>query len=107
MRSRSSSPSPTRRAGARGAPRPTPVGAAAEELGIPVLRPATINDPEVIEAIAGHGAEALVVVAFGQILRDAVLSRWPCVNVHFSLLPAYRGAAPSSGRSWTGWRRPA
>ena len=33
-------------------------------------------------------------VAFGQILRDAVLSRWPCINVHFSLLPAYNGAAP-------------
>lgn len=75
-------------------PSPTPVGAVAEELGIPVLRPATINDPEVIEAIAAHDVGALVVVAFGQILRDGVLSRWPCVNVHFSLLPAYRGAAP-------------
>lgn len=75
-------------------PSPTPVGATAEELGIPVLRPATINDPEVIEAIAAHGVGALVVVAFGQILREVVLSRWPCVNVHFSLLPAYRGAAP-------------
>lgn len=75
-------------------PSPTPVGAAAEELGLPVLRPATINDPDVIAQIAGGGAEALVVVAFGQILRDAVLSRWPCINVHFSLLPAYRGAAP-------------
>jgi methionyl-tRNA formyltransferase len=72
----------------------TPVARAAEELGIPVLRPTTINDPEVVEDIAGAGAEALVVVAFGQILRDVVLSRWPCVNVHFSLLPAYRGAAP-------------
>jgi methionyl-tRNA formyltransferase len=72
----------------------TPVARAAEELGIPVLRPRTINDPEVVEDIAGAGAEALVVVAFGQILRDVVLSRWPCVNVHFSLLPAYRGAAP-------------
>lgn len=73
---------------------PTPVAAAAQELGIPVLRPATINDPEVVAAIAATGAEALAVVAFGQILRDGVLSRWACVNVHFSLLPAYRGAAP-------------
>ena len=40
------------------------------------------------------GAEALAVVAFGQILREGVLSRWPSINVHFSLLPAYRGAAP-------------
>lgn len=75
-------------------PSPTPVGVAAEELGIPVVRPVTINDPEVVQSIADTGAEALVVVAFGQILRDVVLSRWPCVNVHFSLLPAYRGAAP-------------
>ena len=75
-------------------PSPTPVGQAAEQLGIPALRPATINAPEVVEELSAAGAEALVVVAFGQILRDAVLSRWPCVNVHFSLLPAYRGAAP-------------
>lgn len=72
----------------------TPVARAAGELGIPVVRPATINDPDVVGDIADAGAEALVVVAFGQILRDVVLSRWPCVNVHFSLLPAYRGAAP-------------
>lgn len=73
---------------------PTPVAQAAEELGIPVLRPQTINDPEVIARIEEAGVELLAVVAFGQILRDGVLSRWPCVNVHFSLLPAYRGAAP-------------
>jgi methionyl-tRNA formyltransferase len=73
---------------------PTPVALAADELGIEVLRPPTINAPEVIERIEGTGARALAVVAFGQILREGVLSRWPCVNVHFSLLPAYRGAAP-------------
>ena len=73
---------------------PTPVALAAQELGIPVVRPATINAPEVVERIADSGAEALAVVAFGQILRDGILSRWPCINVHFSLLPAYRGAAP-------------
>ncbi len=85
---------PDRARGRSGRPSPTPVAAAAGELGIPVLRPATINEPEVIEEIAGSGARALAVVAFGQILRDAVLARWPCINVHFSLLPAYRGAAP-------------
>jgi methionyl-tRNA formyltransferase len=73
---------------------PTPVAAAAGELGIPVLRPATINAPEVVAEIAAPGPEALVVVAFGQILREDVLGRWYCVNAHFSLLPAYRGAAP-------------
>jgi methionyl-tRNA formyltransferase len=85
---------PDRARGRSGRPSPTPVASAAEELGIPVLRPRTINDPEVIEAIAATGARALAVVAFGQILRDAVLERWPSINVHFSLLPAYRGAAP-------------
>ncbi len=85
---------PDRARGRSRRPSPTPVGAAAEDLGLPVLRPATINDPEVVQAIADSGAEALVVVAFGQILREAVLARWPCINVHFSLLPAYRGAAP-------------
>jgi methionyl-tRNA formyltransferase len=73
---------------------PTPVAQAAEELGIPVLRPQTINDPEVIARIEEAEPDLLAVVAFGQILREGVLSRWPCVNVHFSLLPAYRGAAP-------------
>lgn len=85
---------PAKPRGRSGTPTPTPVGAAAERLGIPSVAPRTINDDEVIGRIAATGAEALVVVAFGQILRDGVLSRWPCVNVHFSLLPAYRGAAP-------------
>jgi methionyl-tRNA formyltransferase len=62
---------------------PTPVAAAAAELDVPVLRPATINAPEVVDKIAALGAEALVVVAFGQILREDVLGRWYCVNAHF------------------------
>lgn len=85
---------PDRPRGRRGTPVPTPVAEAAGALGLPVLRPATINDPDVIAAIEDARVDALVVVAFGQILRDDVLSRRPCVNVHFSLLPAYRGAAP-------------
>lgn len=85
---------PDRPRGRSGRASGTPVAQAAEALGIPALRPRTINDPAVVDELAAAGAEALVVVAFGQILRDVVLSRWPCVNVHFSLLPAYRGAAP-------------
>ncbi len=85
---------PDRPRGRRGTPTPTPVAAAALELGLPVVRPRTINDPDVIAQIRDSGAEALAVVAFGQILREGVLDAWPCVNVHFSLLPAYRGAAP-------------
>jgi methionyl-tRNA formyltransferase len=85
---------PDRPRGRRGTATPTPVAAAAGELGIPVLRPRSINDPDVVAAMEDEGVGALAVVAFGQILRDAVLDRWTCVNVHFSLLPAYRGAAP-------------
>ena len=85
---------PDRRRGRRGTPTPTPVGEAALDMGLPVMRPDTINADEVIAEIEAADIEALVVVAFGQILRDGVLSRWPCINVHFSLLPAYRGAAP-------------
>ena len=85
---------PDRPVGRSGRAQPTPVAAAAEELGLQVLRPPTINADDVIGLIADSGAEALCVVAFGQILRAGVLDRWPCLNVHFSLLPAYRGAAP-------------
>lgn len=85
---------PDRRRGRRGAPTPTPVGEAALAMGLPLTRPDTINAAEVVAEIEAADVEALVVVAFGQILRDGILSRWPCVNVHFSLLPAYRGAAP-------------
>lgn len=98
---------PDRPRGRRGTPTPTPVGSAALELGLPLLRPQTINAPEAIAALEEARIDALVVVAFGQILRDGILSRWPCVNVHFSLLPAYRGAAPveraiMDGREETG-----
>ncbi len=73
---------------------PTPVGQAADEAGIAQLKPASINAPESLEMMRATGSGALVVAAFGQILRDDVLDGWPCINVHYSLLPAYRGAAP-------------
>lgn len=76
------------------APVPTPVGQAADEAGIAQLKPASINAPESLEMMRTTGSGALVVAAFGQILRDDVLDGWPCINVHYSLLPAYRGAAP-------------
>jgi methionyl-tRNA formyltransferase len=66
-----------------------------------------INAPAVIAALQATGADRLVVAAFGQLLRDAVLERFMCLNVHASLLPAYRGAAPieralAAGEQWTG-----
>ena len=75
-------------------PVPTPVGAVAEELAIPTLKPSSINTPESLQVLRDARAGALAVAAFGQILKDDVLSGWPCINVHYSLLPAYRGAAP-------------
>jgi len=73
---------------------PTAVAEAAEGLGLPVIRPATINDPDVLARLEQEGIGALTVAAFGQILREPLLSLWPCLNVHYSLLPAYRGASP-------------
>ncbi len=65
---------------------PSPVKAAAIELGLPVS--------EVLEDVVDAGAELGVVVAYGRIISSAVLDRLPMVNVHFSLLPRWRGAAP-------------
>lgn len=85
---------PDRRRGRAGVATPTPVAAAAGELGLQAIRPASINDEATLALLRDRGAEALCVAAFGQILRDGVLGGWPCINVHYSLLPAYRGAAP-------------
>lgn len=85
---------PDRRRGRSGRATPTPAAAEAERLGIPCVRPATINDPEIVERLRAEGVGALCVVAFGQLVREPILSEWPCINVHFSILPAYRGAAP-------------
>ena len=77
---------PDKRRGRRGAPAPSPVKAAALELGL------TVTD-DLAEA-TGVGAELGVVVAYGRIIPVAVLDRLPMVNLHFSLLPRWRGAAP-------------
>jgi methionyl-tRNA formyltransferase len=75
-----------------------PSKARAQAAGIPVLTPVSINTPESIAALRDLRPGLLVVVAYGQILRRAVLDLAPlgCVNIHASLLPAYRGAAPIS-----------
>src|SRR5437899_2069046 len=73
-----------------------PVKRRAEAAGIPVLQPARLRDPEWRERLVGFDAEVAVVVAFGQILPKAVLDvpARGSINVHASLLPRYRGAAP-------------
>ncbi len=69
---------------------PSPVKAAAERLGLPVVH--TVD--ESLALAAEHAAELGVVVAFGQLIRPHALAALPMVNLHFSLLPRWRGAAP-------------
>lgn len=75
---------------------PPPVKEVAQAAGVPVLQPLSVRKPEIAEALRATGAELAVVVAYGKILPRAVLEAFPrgCINVHASLLPAYRGAAP-------------
>jgi methionyl-tRNA formyltransferase len=76
--------------------RPSPVHAFAEERGLAVRTPASLRDAAEIEAFRALGLDAAVVVAFGQILTREILEapRLGCFNVHASLLPRWRGAAP-------------
>ena len=85
---------PDRRRGRGGATAPSPVRAAAETLGLPVRTPRRAR--EVLDDVVSCGAELGVVVAFGQLLPPSLLDAVPggFVNVHFSLLPRWRGAAP-------------
>lgn len=87
---------PDRKAGRGKKLAPPPVKVYAEEKGIPVLQRQKIKDPEAAKEFAAHKAEAAVVVAYGKILPESFLEALPhgCINVHFSLLPKYRGAAP-------------
>ncbi len=73
-----------------------PVKEWAEEHGIDVYQPVTLKEPEAVEQIKNIKAELAVVVAYGRILPTEILNAYPlgCVNVHASLLPEYRGAAP-------------
>jgi len=85
------------RPGRRGAgPVPTPVARAARTLGLPLLQTPTVRSGEGLERLRGTAPDVLVVVAYGEILPREVLDLAPrgAVNVHFSLLPELRGAAP-------------
>ena len=75
---------------------PPDVKLCAERLGIPVCQPASMKTPEAFELLKSFAPEVIVVAAYGQILPKAVLDlpAYGCVNIHGSLLPKYRGAAP-------------
>ncbi|CAB4928082.1 unannotated protein [freshwater metagenome] len=72
---------------------PPPVADAAGELGLPLLQPDRLDD-DVVARIAGVEPDALIVCAYGAIVREPLLSAYPILNVHPSLLPRWRGAAP-------------
>jgi methionyl-tRNA formyltransferase len=72
-----------------------PVAEAARELDIEVFQPESVNDPDVVDRIAEAGPEKLLLCAFGALIKEPLLSRFgPILNVHPSLLPRWRGAAP-------------
>lgn len=74
----------------------TPVKACALKHGIPVLQPVKIREAASVKALSEYQADIFVVAAFGQLLTEEILTmpRFGCINIHASLLPAYRGAAP-------------
>ncbi len=87
---------PARPAGRRQALRDTPVGAAAKELGLPLRTPESLKDPQAARDFVALSLDAAIVVAYGLILPKAILEapRLGCINLHASLLPRWRGAAP-------------
>jgi methionyl-tRNA formyltransferase len=91
---------PDRPAGRGRASIQSPVRRVAESRGIPVVAPEKIRDPELLKTLQGWNPEIIVVVAYGRILPKTILDLAPygCLNVHYSLLPKYRGAAPAA---WT------
>jgi methionyl-tRNA formyltransferase len=75
---------------------PSPIARQAERLGLPIVTPKNFKEADAIDAMRAHGADAAVVVAYGLILPKAILDAFPlgCFNLHASLLPRWRGAAP-------------
>ena len=74
----------------------TPVKEVALKENIPVLQPVKVRDPKALEELKRLNGDVIVVVAFGQIIPKSILelTKYGCINVHGSLLPKYRGAAP-------------
>lgn len=87
---------PDRAKGRSSEPKPCPVKECALEHGLNIFQPEKIKRPEAVEALREIPADVFVVAAFGQILSAEILNmpRLGCVNIHASLLPKYRGAAP-------------
>jgi methionyl-tRNA formyltransferase len=78
------------------APRPSPIAREAQRFGLPIFTPKTLKETDAVKAMRAHGADAAVVVAYGLILPKPILEIFSlgCFNLHASLLPRWRGAAP-------------
>jgi methionyl-tRNA formyltransferase len=85
---------PDRRQGRGRKVSPPPAAIAAKELELELLQAESVNDEEALARIRAAEPEAVVVCAFGQLIREPLLSEFPMLNVHPSLLPRWRGAAP-------------
>jgi methionyl-tRNA formyltransferase len=85
---------PDRRQGRGRKVSPPPAALAAGELGLELLQAENVNEEEALERIRTAKPEAILVCAFGQLIREPLLSEFPILNVHPSLLPRWRGAAP-------------
>jgi methionyl-tRNA formyltransferase len=85
---------PDRRQGRGRKVKPPPAALAAGELGLELLQAENVNDEGALERIHAAAPEAVLVCAFGQLIREPLLSAYPMLNVHPSLLPRWRGAAP-------------
>lgn len=87
---------PDRAAGRGRELKPPPVKTLALELGLPLMQPEKLRQPEAMQQLRQWAPDLIVVAAFGQLLRPDVLElpRFGCINVHASLLPRWRGAAP-------------
>ena len=87
---------PPRPAGRGMAVQASPIADEAERFGLPVFTPKTLRETSAVDAVRVHRADAAVVVAYGLILPKAILDLFPlgCFNLHASLLPRWRGAAP-------------
>ena len=95
---------PDRPAGRGGKLTPPPVKELAVQLALPVLQPESCRAPEFLETVQRLQPDLIVVASYGQFLPDALLAipRYGAVNLHGSLLPKYRGAAPIQRAIWEG-----
>jgi methionyl-tRNA formyltransferase len=85
---------PDRPRGRHGTPQAPPIKVLAEGLGVPVLQPVSLSEPDALARLLGHAPDAFVVCAYGQIIRQDVLDAVETIVVHPSLAPHWRGAAP-------------